>query len=148
MALDVVASAAVRPTAETRSFSQNGGAAEMAKPERFTQKRGTAEMGNPDFALALARALAPFGIMMSSRQRVEAIARARREILAAVELALKAERRRTVAALTPAQLRKEVRELLDSHTQLLDYLDDLMRCPVIAGEVRRLRARGEIPWPL
>ena len=80
--------------------------------------------------------------------RAAAIANARREILVAFVAALKAEKRRLVAALTPAQLRKEVRELLDAYTSVLDYLDDLDRQPVIAAEERRLRARGEIPWPL
>jgi hypothetical protein len=149
MGLGNGASASVRPAAETRSLSKNCGAAETAKPDfARVQNGGAAELHKPDFELALDRALAPFNRMMSQRQRTEAIARARSQILLAVEVAMKAERRRVVAELTPAQLRKEVRELLDSHTELLDYLDDLERQPVIAGEVRRLRARGEIPWPL
>jgi hypothetical protein len=55
-----------------------------------------------------------------------------------------AERRRVVQATTTAQLRAEVLKLIASHEGLLD----LERQPVIAGEVRRLRARGEIPWLL
>jgi hypothetical protein len=121
----------VRPTSEIPG--QNGAAAEMAKP---------------DFELAVDQALAALDSMMGPRARAAAIANARREILAAADAALKAEKRRTVAALTPAQLRKEVRESLDAHTALLDFVDDLERQPVIAGEVKRLRSRGELPWPL
>jgi hypothetical protein len=131
MGLGNGASAPVRPTTETRSPIGNG---------------GTAEIDKPDFDRALDQALAPLEGMMGPRARAAALARARREILAAVEVAMKAEKRRLVAALTPAQLRKEVRELLDAYTSVLDYLDDLDRQPVIAAEVRRLRARGEIPW--
>jgi hypothetical protein len=127
------ASTSVRPMAETRSPTRNGGAAET---------------GKPDFQLALDQALAALDNMMGPRQRAAAIANARREILVAFAAAVKTEKRKIVAALTPAQLRKEVRELLDSHEALLDYIDDLERQPVIAGEVRRLRRSGAIPWPL
>jgi hypothetical protein len=61
---------------------------------------------------------------------------------------VKAERRRVVQAMTPARLRKEVLELIDSHARLLDYLDDIERQPVIAAEVNRLCRSGAIPWPL
>jgi hypothetical protein len=101
-----------------------------------------------DFERALAEALAPLDRMMPQRQRAEALRRARGEIVAALDVALKAEKRRIVAALSPEALRREVQQLLDSHTQLLDYVDDLERQPVIAREVKRLRGRGEIPWPL
>jgi hypothetical protein len=102
----------------------------------------------PDFGLALDAALAPLDRMMGSRWPAEALARARVAIMAAFADATKAEKRRIVAALSPAELRKEVQQLLDSHEALLDYLDDLERQPVIAAEVKKLRARGEIPWPL
>jgi hypothetical protein len=131
MPLDVVASAPVRPMSETPM--QNGGAAETHKP---------------DFTLALDAALVMLDRLMPQRQRVEALCRARREILEAAAAAMKAEKRKIVAALTPAQLRKEVRELLDAHEAVLDYLDDLERQPVIAGELKRLRRSGQIPWPL
>jgi hypothetical protein len=51
-----------------------------------------------------------------------------------------------VRATTTAELRKEVRELLDSYEQLLDYVEDLERCPVIAAELQRLRCCGELRW--
>jgi hypothetical protein len=118
------ASAPVRPTAET-----------PAEMEGF-------------FDRALDAALAGLDRMMGPRQRAAAIASARREIFTAAEALVKAERRKTVAELTPVQLRREIQQLLDSHTQLLDYLDDLDRQPVIAAEVRRLRRSGQLPWPL
>jgi hypothetical protein len=65
MPLDVVASVPVRPMSEIPM--QNGGAAETAKP---------------DFALALDRVLMTLDRLMPQRQRAEALARARREILA------------------------------------------------------------------
>jgi hypothetical protein len=130
------ASAPVRPMAETAA---NGGIPHQ--PDRV-------EASSADFTLAVDGALAPLDNMMGPRARAVAIANARREILAAADAAMKAEKRRIVAALTPAQLRKEVRELLDAHEQLLDYIDDLERQPVIAGEVRRLRSSGEIRWVL
>jgi hypothetical protein len=133
MPLDNGASPPVRPVTETRSLGENGAAAETAKP---------------DFELALDAALAPLdSIITGPRRRAEAVARARQQIHAAAEALVKAERR-VVAALTPAQLRKEVLELITSHEALLDYIDDLERQPVIAGEVRRLRCRGEIGWLL
>jgi hypothetical protein len=57
-----------------------------------------------------------------------------------------ATRRSVVRATTTAELRTEVLELAESHDQLLDYLEDLERCPAIAAELQRLRSRGEIPW--
>jgi hypothetical protein len=121
MPLDDTGSASVRPATETRCA---------------------------DFAGALDATLASLDKIVGSSQRAREFARARREILAAADATMKAEKRRIVAALTPAWLRKEVRELIDSHEALLDYIDDLERQPVIAGEVQRLRSRGEIPWPL
>jgi uncharacterized membrane protein len=120
-------------------MASGNGASPPVRPVAETEK---------DFDRTLCAALAPFARMMSQRQRGAALDRARQEILAAVEVALKAEKRRVVAALTPAELRKEVRELLDSHEQLFDYVDNLGRQPVIAREIKRLRSRGEIPWPL
>jgi hypothetical protein len=105
-------------------------------------------ISSSEFEQALDAALLPLDRMMGSRWRAAALARARGEIMAAFADAQKAEKRRLVAALTPAELRKEVRALIDSHEALLDYLDDLERVPVIAREVKRLRSRGEIPWPL
>jgi hypothetical protein len=136
MSLANGASETVRPTAETAA-----NAAMPNKPERL-------EASSADFELALDATLASIDKLMGSTQRAREFARARREILAAADLALKAERRRTVAALTPAQLRKEVRELLDSHEALLDYIDAIERRPRIGEELKRLRACGEIPWPL
>jgi DNA primase len=131
MPFDSATSAAVRPTAETGSRS----------------RRHDLET-SPDFDRALCAALAPLNQMMPQRQRAEALARARREILAAAAALMKAERRRVVQMTSPAQLRDEVLELVNSHEALLDYIDDLERQPVIAREVKRLRSRGEIPWPL
>jgi hypothetical protein len=125
------AAAPVRPTSEIPSG--NGVAAETAKP---------------DFELALDEALAALPAVAGPRTHAAAVARVRQLIVTAAEALMRAEKRRIVAALTPAQLRKEVRELIDSHEALLDYIDDLERQPVIAGEVKRLRARGELPWPL
>jgi hypothetical protein len=98
--------------------------------------------------LALDEALAPLDNMMGPRARAAAIANARREILAAVEALMQAEKRRLVAAMSPAQLRKEVRELLDAYESVLDYVDAIERWPRIGEELKRLRACGEIPWPL
>jgi hypothetical protein len=86
----------------------------------------------PQFETALAAALAPLDRMMPQRQRAEALARAQREILAAAAVALAAERRRVVQMTTAAELRREVRALLDSHGALLDQLDEIERVPVIA----------------
>jgi hypothetical protein len=125
MAFGNGASTSVRPTAETPSETEEV------------------------FARALDEALAPFGIMMSSRQRTAAIARARREILAAADAMMKAEKRRIVEAERQgdvAELWKEVDELIAAHKAVLNYVDDLERQPVIAGEVRRLRRTGQIPW--
>jgi hypothetical protein len=121
------ASAPVRPTPEIPSG--NGVATETAKP---------------DFELALDEALAALPAVAGPRTHAAALAHARCEILAAADAALKAEKRKLVAALTPVQLRKEVRELLDAHEALLDFIDDLERQPAIARELRRRRCRGEI----
>jgi hypothetical protein len=86
--------------------------------------------------------------MMGPRARAAAIANARREILAAVEVALEAEKRKIVAAMSPARIRTEVAALIQSHTELLDYIDAIERWPRIGEELKQLRVRGEIPWPL
>jgi hypothetical protein len=125
------ASAPVRPTAENVSSS-------------FQNELET----SADFDRALDAALAGLDRMMGPRARTAAIANARCEILAAVDVLLKAEKRRIVAELTPARLRMEVRELLDAHESVLNYVDDLTRSPVIAAEVQRMRRTGQIPWPL
>jgi hypothetical protein len=54
------------------------------------------------------------------------------------------ERRRVVQMTTMSQLRREVLELIESREQLLDYIDDLERQPVIAAEMRRLRCRAAV----
>jgi hypothetical protein len=131
MPLDNGASPPVRPVAENGSS--------FVRPKLET---------SPDFELTLDQVLAGLDQMMGSTWRAEALCRARREILAAVDTLVKAERRKTVAALTPAQLRKEVRELLDSHEALLDYVDTIERWPRIGEELKKLRVRGELPWPL
>jgi hypothetical protein len=41
--------------------------------------------------------------------------------------------------MTSAELRNEVRALVDSHDELLDYLDDIEHQPAIAAELQRLR---------
>jgi hypothetical protein len=102
----------------------------------------------PQFETALGAALAPLDRLLPQRRRVEALARARGEILAAFDAALAAERRRVVRATTPPELRTEVGQLLDSHDELLDYLEDIERQPVIAAELQRLRCSGEIRWVL
>jgi hypothetical protein len=99
-----------------------------------------------DFDCALCAALASLDRMMPERQRAEALAGARRDILAAAAAALAAERRRAVALVTSRGLREKVRRLVDSHTELLDYLDEIERQPVIAAELQCLRQSGEIRW--
>jgi hypothetical protein len=101
-----------------------------------------------DFASAVSRVLAMLDRLMPQRQRAAALARARRDILAAAAVALAAEPRRVVEMTTSPELREKVRRLVDSHAELLDYLDDLDRHPVIAGELQRLRCSGEIRWVL
>jgi hypothetical protein len=127
MPLDNGAAAPVRSKSEIPG--QSGGAAVSAKSDyaRFSTNGGAAETTKPDFELAFDAALASIDKIMGSRQRAREFARARREILAAADVMMKAEKRQIVAALTPAQLRREVRELLDSHAALLDYIDDLER---------------------
>jgi hypothetical protein len=110
--------------------------------------RPATENRHPDFEHALVLALASLDRLMPQRQRAEALVRARREILAAVSATMAAERRRVVQMTTSAQLRREVIELIDGRDQLLDFIDDLVRQPLIAAEVRRLRCRGEIGWML
>jgi hypothetical protein len=101
-----------------------------------------------DFDRALCAALAPLDRMMPERQRAEALARARRDILAAAAGALAAERRRAVELVTSRGLREKVRRLVDSHAELLDCLDEIERHPALAGELQRLRSSGEIRWVL
>jgi acyl-CoA reductase-like NAD-dependent aldehyde dehydrogenase len=115
------------------------GASEPVRPMAETEK---------DFERAIASALAPLDRMMPARQRAEALSRARREILAAAEAIAAAERKRVAQAMTPAALRKQILDLVASHQELLDYIDDIGRVPVIAAEMRRLRCRGEIGWML
>jgi hypothetical protein len=113
------------------------------------QNGGAAETHEPDFGRALDEALAPLDqLIPGPRRRAEALAHARRAILAAADLALAAERRRVVQMTTPTQLRNQILALVDSHAQLLDLLDDIERCPAIAQELHRLRCRGEIRWEL
>jgi hypothetical protein len=109
---------------------------------------GSRRAPRADFELALDQALSTLDQPLGPRRRLEALARAKQQILAAAAAMVAAERRRVVQALTPARLRKEVRELLDVYEAVLDYVDDLERQPVIAGEVRRLWCRGEIRWML
>jgi hypothetical protein len=119
-----------------------------AKPRLISNLDMRLEANSADFARALDATLASIDKLMGSTQRAREFARARREILAAADAAMKAEKRKIVAALTLAQLRKEVRELLDSHKARLDYIDTIERWPRIGEELKRLRNRGEIPWPL
>jgi hypothetical protein len=102
----------------------------------------------PELEQSIAAALAPLDKLMGSRERAFALTRARHEIRAAIESALKAERRRVVQEMTSAELRAQVLELVASHEALLDFVDDLERQPMIAAELRRLRCRGEIRWLL
>jgi hypothetical protein len=102
----------------------------------------------PELEQSIAAVLRSLDKLMGSRERAFALTRARHELRAALELALKAERRRVVRATMPAKLRKDVLALADSHNELLDYLDELERQPVIAAELQRLRCRGEICWLL
>jgi hypothetical protein len=124
MPFDSGASPPVRPTAET-----------LWEPKK-------------DFDCALDQALAPLDSVMGPRRRAEALCRARQQIHAAVAAMVAAERRRVVQAMTPAQLRVEVLQLIASHEALVDYIEDLERWSVIAAELRRLRCRGEIRWVL
>jgi hypothetical protein len=102
----------------------------------------------PELEQAIATVLRSLDKLMGSRERAFALTRARHELRAAIEPALKAERRRVVRATTDAQIRKEVLEIIAERDALLDFVDDLQRQPMIAAEVRRLRARGEIRWLL
>jgi hypothetical protein len=129
--------------------SGNGTSSQVRPPAETRSSSGRRDLDtSADFDRALALGLAPLDRLMPRRQRTEALARARQQIVAAAEVTMKAEKRRIVAALTPVQLRKEVRELITSHEQLLDYIDTIERWPRIGEELKRLRCRGEIPWPL
>jgi hypothetical protein len=101
------------------------------------------------FDHAVLAALAPLDtIITGPRRRAEALAGARQQIHAAAAALVAAERRRVVQMTTSGQLRKQVLELVAAYEELCDFVDDIERQPVIAGEVKRLRCRGEIRWVL